>query len=149
MMISRKSSMNRYISVIHRKFQNFLNKELEACNINSSEFMYLTALDNHGEMTLTEISDVLCMDNAQTTRIIQKLRDRGLVNKVRNKEDRREFKVELTENGKNTIPVIKSALMRWNNLITKGMSKEEVEELTEKLRGITLKVLEEMEGEKI
>ena len=130
-------SMNRYISIIHRKFQIFLNQRLEDVGINSSEFMYLTALNHNGEMSLTELSDYLNMDNAQTTRVINRLAERDLVKKVRNQNDMRGFVVSLSEKGEAALPVIKDALKSWNEIITRDLDNEEIKFLTEKLKDVS------------
>ena len=144
---NKKPSMNRYFSIIHRKFQIYLNQKLEKSGINSSEFMYLTALNHNGEMTLTELSSFLHMDNAQTTRVIGKLYARELVTKIRNSNDKREFKIALSEKGKNLIPIICYSLEGWNEIINKGLTDNEIDALTEKLKNIARNAIDAVKGE--
>lgn len=61
---------------------------------------YLTALDStQDDLNLTELSAVLDVDKANTTRVIAELEDRGLVEKKRQAAHDRRYIVTLTEQG--------------------------------------------------
>lgn len=142
-----KPTMNKYISIIHRKFQVYLNKELEKIDINSSEFMYLTTLYRCNEVTLTELSTLISVDNAQSTRIIKKLYQRGLVSKIRSDSDKREFKIALSDKGRQMIPIIKEALISWNEIVNKNLSQEDIDKVTQILETVASNVIEAVSKE--
>lgn len=140
-----KGPINKWISIIHRKFQVYLNNELKSIDINSSEFMYLTLLSREGYVSLTYLTEKLSVDGAQTTRIIKKLVDRNLVKKIKDEHDKRGCILSLTEEGRKIIPVINSALKAWHETITEDLTKEEIKIFEEKLSIMAKKAIKKVE----
>lgn len=121
--------IGKLTAVIHRKSQSFYTKELKIYNITSSEYPVIFKLSSGDGITQDEIVNDLGIDKSAVTRIIKSLIDKGLIERNRDKADKRCNRIFLTEKGKQAIIPIKKSIERWNGIITKNMSDEEEKEL--------------------
>lgn len=124
------------ISIIHRKTQIYLNQELKKYSLNSAEFVYLIHIRGEDPMPLKTLSGHLRMDDAQTSRIVKSLEEKGLLEKLRSREDGRAFEVRLTEQGQTLRPKILEDLFHWIREITEGIPEDELQPFINNL-GIT------------
>ena len=79
-----------------------------------------------GSVTQQQLADLVCKDKVSMVRIIDYLSKKGFVKRKKNKLDRREHFIELTEKANKSIPDIKSALKGANNSIFKDISEDEI-----------------------
>ena len=92
--------IGKLTAVIHRKSQSFYTKELKTYNITSSEYPVIFKLSCGDGITQDEIVNDLGIDKGAVTRIIKSLIDKGLIEKNRDKVDKRCNRVFLTKKGK-------------------------------------------------
>ena len=93
-------ALNTLLSSLRKRLQKDINDSLKSLQITSVHGHYLTALEKTEEdLNLTELSSVLDVDKANTTRVIAELEDRGLVQKKRQTTSDRRYIVTLTEEG--------------------------------------------------
>ena len=88
------------MSGLRKKFQNQVNKEMKEQSMSSAHVPYLLVLKRRDGISLKEMTEVLNMNKAHTTRIIADLRLRGYVYTDCPKEGGKKFKVYLTDKGK-------------------------------------------------
>lgn len=131
--LTEKNDLCGLISIIHRKTQIYLNQALKSYGLNSAEFVYLIHIQDAGVTALRTIGAHLRMDDAQTTRVIQSLGEKGIIRKLRSQEDKRAFGVELTELGRDVKPKILKDLDEWIRLITGGIPEAEIAPLIRQL----------------
>ncbi|KAF5075389.1 HTH-type transcriptional regulator MgrA [anaerobic digester metagenome] len=141
-----KTELCGLVSVIHRKTQIYLNSELKKYGLNSAEFVYLIHIREHEPTELKSLGAHLRMDDAQTTRVIKSLEEKGLVRKLRSRTDRRAFDVEFTQAGRDVKPLILEDLDRWVSGITEGLPEQEVEEMIRLLRQTAQRAVSLTEG---
>lgn len=115
------------VSIIHRKTQIYLNQELKKFSLNSAELVYLIHIRGEEPTQLKTLSSHLRMDDAQTSRIVKSLEEKGLLEKIRSREDGRAFEVRLTEHGKKLRPKILADLFHWIQEITQGIPEDELQ----------------------
>lgn len=93
-------ALNTLLSSLRKRLQKDINDSLKPLKITSVHGHYLSALESTQEdLNLTELSAVLDVDKANTTRVIAELEDRGLVEKKRQAAHDRRYIVTLTEQG--------------------------------------------------
>lgn len=101
--------------------------------ITMEQLVVLEILSNEGDMNMTELSKTVWKQNANITRIVDKLEKRQLVVRRAVEGDRRAYLVSITDDGKqlfkNVIPIVIDVYSD----ITSDISKEE--------KTVTLKVL--------
>jgi DNA-binding MarR family transcriptional regulator len=127
-------SIGKWISILYRQAQIYLNKELKPYGINSSEYIYLVnlAAEKDGS-NQKHLSDMIIIDDALTTRIMKNLEDKGYVIREKSQSDRRSYNIRLTEKGIDIQPIILKALKDWTDIISEGMDEEEKDFVIQKL----------------
>jgi len=77
--------------------------------------------------TMTELSQILAIDNSAITGLVDRLEKSGLAQRTTNPDDRRTYLIRITEKGKAEIDRAHVTIKRVNEEIKSGFSKAEVE----------------------
>lgn len=134
-------SIAKWISVLHRQFQIYLNRELKDYDINSSEYIFLVNLYEEDGVSQEKLSASLYIDKAATARAIRRLEQLGYVNRKRDPNDSRSNLVTLTSKGMEMKKFIKSKLTYWTQTISEGLTPEETEEMVRKIKHMSRNAL--------
>ena len=68
-----------------------------------AHFHILSMLDGHGEMPMSRVADVLDVSLSNASGLIDRLEERGLVERIRVPDDRRVVLVRVTDSGRRTL----------------------------------------------
>ncbi len=141
-------SIGKWISIIHRQSQIYINRELKPYNLNSSEYIYLINLasENKG-VNQKHLSDMLIIDDALTTRVMKSLEGKGYIVREKSQSDKRAYNIKLTEKGVRIQPVIIKTLKKWTDTISEGMDEAEKDAVIQKLTAMSQKALRATRGE--
>ena len=71
-------TVEQNFAVICRKFNQFLNRELQEVDLTAAELTYLNFLLEQNGMTQDELAKSLCVDKAAVTRMIQRMEKKAL-----------------------------------------------------------------------
>ncbi len=145
----KDKNIGRYISVLYRHRQMYMNYALKDLNISSSEYIFLTVLyNNHEGISQEELSTMLLIDKGATARAIKSLEEKGMISREKDDRDKRVNRIYTTALGRDCKPCIKTAMLGWTELLTEGMEEEVVDlvfnslkAMTERLGGINYKEL--------
>lgn len=129
-------TIGKYISILYRSGTMYFNKNFNDYKIGSGQYMFLLFLSNNEGVTQEEISCKLYIDKGTTAKALKKLEEQGYVKRAVDENDKRAYKVYLTDEGKNSIDSIYKILVNWNNILTYDFSEEEKE--------VALKLLKRM-----
>ncbi|HBC27842.1 MAG TPA: MarR family transcriptional regulator [Ruminococcaceae bacterium] len=110
---------------IMRKTQSHLDCALKKYGLTSGSYPYLLALSDEEGINLDTVSRRVGVDKAMSTRTIQKLMERGYLEKVPDASDSRAFQLYLTDRARECIPKIRREIMRCIGILTAGMTGEE------------------------
>jgi DNA-binding MarR family transcriptional regulator len=83
--------------------------------VSTAHFHLLSMLDRHGEMAMSRVAEVLDVSLSNASGLIDRLEERGLVERIRVPDDRRVVLVRLTETGRKTlgeVEVLKDEMVR-------------------------------------
>jgi MarR family 2-MHQ and catechol resistance regulon transcriptional repressor len=94
------------ISRAYNSVNSCVNKIIFANNLTESQFGVLEALYHLGPMSQKDIASKLLKSGGNITMVIENLKKRDLVSKVRKNHDRRFFLVSLTERGEQLVKEI-------------------------------------------
>jgi len=122
---AHRESVAKWISVLHRQFQMYLNRELKAYGIRSSEYIYLVNLYEKDGVSQETLSRNLYINKAATARAISRLEKLGLVRRTRDAADARAYAVTLTPDGLKLRGVIHDKLQKWTRTLESGLTDEE------------------------
>jgi DNA-binding MarR family transcriptional regulator len=106
--------------------QTFINGKLKAYGLSSGLFYFILELLEQDGLSMQDLSKAVYVDNAHTTRAVNKLIQLGYVTKEVDPGDLRFYRVYLTEKGKKISVTIKSVLVEWANLVTMNVTEEEL-----------------------
>lgn len=115
----RHSSIGNVIDVLHRALQAAESRVRLPYNLTSRQFIVMRAIAVYGDppnqATLTERTG---MDRSTLASVLRLLDDRKLVRRVRDKEDRRNLRVTLTESGRQRLDEARTAIADVEQWIT-------------------------------
>jgi DNA-binding MarR family transcriptional regulator len=138
-----KDSIGKWISVLHRQFQIYLNRELKNHDINSSEYIFLVNLYEKDSVSQEKLSSNLFINKAATARAIGRLEELGYVQRTRDPFDSRAYLVTLTAKGLEMRSFIRTKLAYWTRTITAGLTAEETDDMIRKIKQMSTNALTE------
>lgn len=97
MNISKDQSMASYISSFYRLGASFLSKEYKDYGIGSGQYQFLFSLYLEDGVSHDKLTEKMSVDKATTTRAIMKLEEEGYVKRVLDENDKRKYKIFLTD----------------------------------------------------
>jgi DNA-binding MarR family transcriptional regulator len=117
---------NLKIYKVTRLGLTYAGRRLKDIDMRSGLFYFIAELSQNQSLKMSELSNAVGVDNAYTTRSVEELAALGYVKKVRDDHDRRAFRVSLTASGRRIAQRINLALNQWVEIITEGVSPEEL-----------------------
>ena len=117
--------IGRYVSQMYRKGNAYIGKQLSDIGVGSGQFMFLLELYRKDGRSQEELSEILSIDKGTTARAIKKLEDDGFLYRERDENDKRAYKIYLTDKGNDAKQPILDALKSWEDIITSRLSSEE------------------------
>ena len=132
----------RWISVLYRQFQIFINNELKDLNITSGEYIYLIKLYENKELTQEDLAEIYYIDKAAITRSMRSLEDKGYIKRIKNQRDKRSYRIQVTEKALEVEHRIYNALRSWDDLISLDVNDDELKMLSNILRNMSIKSLD-------
>ena len=113
------------LSKLKKRALKSQTKMLKPFNLTSRHAGYIMALSDGKGMTMKDLSETLCVDPANTTRVIAYLNEMGYVTNDCKKEGCRKFNVFLTEKGKQVAHEMKKSVACHSVEIMDPLSDDE------------------------
>lgn len=129
----KNSNALRLIGTVSRAINSKADKKYKQLNLQKGQYMFLTRICEHPEINLSDLSKLVKVDKATTTKAVNKLLELGYVTKERKSDDRREFNLLPTNAGLKIYTTIISEEMIQLNTVFEGFDNEEIEVVTELL----------------
>ena len=130
----RSASIGRWISVLYRYEQCYMENELKPYGLGSGQFIFLLVLLHQDGISQEALAGILRIDKGTTARAIQKLERAGYVVKQTNTQDKRANLVYVTEKARQFHPTLQGILAKWTDLLSAGMTQAEKELILELLQ---------------
>ncbi len=118
--------IGRHLARLTKLYAGAVTKKLEHLDIERYFFVLLAIDAIEVKCTQQYVADKLQMDKVTMVKVIDYLSKHGYINRVQNKDDRREYHLLLTQKAKSTLPLIKKAIDEINTSITKGLTKTQL-----------------------
>ena len=131
----------RWVSILYRQFQIFINKELKDLEITSGECIYLIKLYENKELTQEDLAEIYYIDKAAITRSLRSLEDKGYIKRIKNPRDKRYYSIQVTEKALKVKDRIYNALKTWDDLISLDVNAEEFKMISTILENMSMKAL--------
>ena len=119
--------LSRLIVHLNRMRKRFMNERLRGYDLGGALYMFLTALDHNPGASQDFLVNHFYMDKGNVARGAKKLENLGYIRRETDPEDRRQYRLYLTDEGRELLPTIRSYIQEWCGYLTEGMSEEEGE----------------------
>ena len=135
-------NVGKWISVLYRQFQVYINGELKIFNLNSSQYVFLLKLYKEDGVSQEELAKRLFIDKGAAARAIKQLEENGYVTRKINAGDKRAYEIYLTTKAHDIEKEINVILAKWNSIISAGRSEEEIGILINALQNMSANALD-------
>ncbi|HOB86309.1 MAG TPA: MarR family transcriptional regulator [Bacillota bacterium] len=139
--------LGRWISLLYRYGQIYISRELEPYRIGRGQYLFLLVLYQRDGLLQEELSCYLNIDKGTTARAIDRLEEAGYVRRVQNSEDLRSNRVYLTPQAEEVKPVLFSVLKKWTEILSQGLTPEEMETAQQLLSRMSENAFKHIHGE--
>lgn len=120
-------SLGNQVRRCHRMFDRVLSAHLAPHDLNTGFWYYLRALWAEDGLTQRELSDITNVTESTTVTVIEMMRKRGLVSRIRDPIDRRKLRVSLTARGRGLRDDLMPYARQINAIAAAGIPREEIE----------------------
>ena len=119
----------------HNVFQ-YLSKRLTEYDVTPVQHGVLSCLMGKSYDTPKHLAESMSLETSTISGVLDRMQKKGLIDRVINKEDRREVQVRLTDKGRELEEKITVVIDEVNAEVLKSFSEEEVASLKDFLRTI-------------
>src|SRR5512140_359686 len=123
-----------FIGRARRTIVEAINQKLAPLDISHAQWVVVMLLGDGAAATAAELCKILIYDPGAMTRLLDRLEKKGVLRRVRVKDDRRTVRLQLTAAGRRLYPRILEALVQEFNRLLRGFSKSEVRQLEDLLK---------------
>jgi len=128
------------IGFLMKKAVELISRALDARmaehSLTDAQWRPLLLLSRHSPGTATQIARWVGCDAGATTRMLDRLEDKGLLRRVRSTDDRRVQQLELTEDGRKAAAIVPYVIADVLNAHLADLSDKEVDQLKELLQRV-------------
>ena len=126
MKIDKRKSFIKAISGIYRHSQTYLGRRIKKYNIGQGQWAFLTQLlFNYDGIIQEELSSVLSIDKANTSRALKKLEEEGYVYREEDSSDTRKKLVYVTGKSREFEEEFHNIFKDLNQILSKDFTDEE------------------------
>ena len=105
--------------------RNMVHGELAKLNLHVGQEMFLLRLWEEDGITLSEMAEGLCVQQATVSRMLRRIENAGLVTRRKDAEDQRISRVYLTEEGRNLLQPVEQV---WTEVEARMLANFTLEE---------------------
>ena len=120
-------SIARMSTLLARKSQSYIGSALSKYNITAAEQPFFMAIQHHKGITQEELTAIVCVDKAATARAVRSLEEKGFLVREQDEHDRRQNRIYATDMTMNLAGAVSKELLQFNELLTQGISPEDIE----------------------
>ncbi|MEX0647729.1 MAG: MarR family transcriptional regulator [Balneolaceae bacterium] len=123
--MSKSESIGKLISILHRKSHIYFQKELEPLGMGRGHVKIFSYLAHKPGATQQELTSYFKLDKGTISYLIKKMSEGGYVRREPDPEDRRSYKLFLTEKAEKKEKEIRKIFNGWTELLLENFSKDE------------------------
>lgn len=127
----------REIGQIYRAVNSFCDYVMKSINLEKGQYQFLTRIKENPGINQKSLSSLLLVDKTTTAKAVNKLVDKGYINKKIDQIDKRNSNLYLTEKGKKTCVFLDKEEIFCNETFLKKLSKNQKKLLKEQLFAIS------------
>jgi len=136
-------NISKLNAAIYRNTQSIINSKLTDLNIRSGQHDFFYVISKREGISQKELSEFLYVGKSTTAKAVKNLMENDYVKRVQDENDKRIYRLYLTEKGKKILPKIEAAFLEVVAIFSKNLSKREEEQTLIILKRILNTVYEE------
>ena len=117
----------KMLNNISRSQAIYRRAKVTADDLQSCHYAFVLSICRNVGRSQEEIARELCVNKSTAARNLNHLEEKGYIERKENEGDKRQFSVYPTEKMLSVLPEIKKASLEWMELLSEGISKEELE----------------------
>lgn len=129
-------------SIIHRYSVMRHLKEMKDSPVAGHTMGYIVYIHKNPGASQEDLVSFFKLNKGTVAKGIKKLQEEGYILRKQNENDRRAYRLYLTEKGEELHTKSERSLQEFNNILTRGFSEEEQQLLQQLLQRVTANVLE-------
>ena len=122
-------TISRLVHKLYRQRKSYMNAKLADTGLKGPMYMLLTTLDHVPGSSQDFMAQHIGIDKSGIARAAHKLEKLGYIRREIDDDNRRQYRMYLTEKGSELLPVIRGYLSEWGRMLTKGLSEHQVLEV--------------------
>ena len=130
--------LSRDLLRVSRKAQICIGSIVKKYNISVAEEPFFMAINSHDGATQEELTALVGVDKAMTTRVIHSLESKGLVKRMQDAKDKRQNRIYKTNKVNEISDTVLKDLLQLNQIFTTGINNDDLDNFMR-----TLAVLED------
>jgi len=130
------NSLGFIISRTSMRYKNELGRRLKSFDVTPEQWVTLHRLREQDGLTQKELADRIFKDQPTITRILDKLEQKQLIRRSANPEDRRVFRINLTDQGGNLLEQLMTVSLQVREDACQGVTDQELTALKATLNKI-------------
>jgi DNA-binding MarR family transcriptional regulator len=124
-----------FTGLVHEKFMaGFRRQDAGFMGLKKNHFKILCILSGHQSLTSTEIGRMLDLEKGSVTTLIDQLEECGLASRGYDPDDRRKFKIVLSDAGREVIDTINSGHVQGLESQLRGVDMPELQKFIDCLK---------------
>ena len=122
--MNNDESIFKWLSIVMRNTYKHINHQMEDLKISRGQHQYLLALYCNNGASQEELSKKLGIDKGTTARAVKKLLDNGYITREVDENDKRAFKLYVTEKAESYKTKFFEIADEWEATLLEGISEE-------------------------
>ena len=119
--------LSRDLLRVSRKAQICVGAVVKKYNITVAEESFFMAINSHDGATQEELTALVGVDKAMTTRVIHSLESKGLVKRVQDTKDKRQNKIYKTDKVNEIREIVLKDLLHLNQIFTARIGNDDLD----------------------
>lgn len=132
-------------AALYRNLQILINQKLTDVDIAVGQYDFFYVISQNEGKSQQELSDHLMIGKSTTAKVLNNLEKKGYVEKRRDEDDGRVFRIYLTDLGRKKVPKVDKIFKEVMDTTIENLSEKEVGELIRMLEIVLENVLKEVE----
>lgn len=121
-----ETNLNKYASIIYRQAQRYYDRELSKYGIGCGQQFFLLHIHSNQGTSMYDLAQLGHFDKGTVTKAVQKLEEEGYIRIEVDAKDRRIRRLYTTEKAGAVLQAVYDMRVKWNEVMTEGMTEEEV-----------------------
>lgn len=120
--------LGRHASILYRQANRFYDRALAPYGIGCGQQFFLLRIFEHQGINVLDLARLGQFDKGMATRAVQKLEEEGYIRSEPDPQDRRMRRLYTTPAAEPIVQEVFAARERWNQILTRGIRQEEIEQ---------------------